>query len=85
MEEIADRRLTCPCYQLTIPQSHGDFFFSIHQQDIRCVDAKPYMDIGVTILQEQRGAHVVEGSASESTRKYKFIAGVRLSFFFSTF
>eukprot|EP00597_Dinobryon_sp_UTEXLB2267_P012206 CAMPEP_0170120186 /NCGR_PEP_ID=MMETSP0020_2-20130122/14966_1 /TAXON_ID=98059 /ORGANISM="Dinobryon sp., Strain UTEXLB2267" /LENGTH=889 /DNA_ID=CAMNT_0010349949 /DNA_START=12 /DNA_END=2681 /DNA_ORIENTATION=- len=78
-EVSAERRITCPCYELTIPQSEGEFYFSVHQQDIRCADAKPYMDIGVTILQEQHGAHIVEGSASESSRKYKFIAGTGIS------
>eukprot|EP00981_Chlorochromonas_danica_P000679 scaffold146_cov171-Ochromonas_danica.AAC.28 len=42
-------RVISPSYLLTLSQ-RGTVIVSIHQEDIRCANARPYLDIGVTIL-----------------------------------
>eukprot|EP01038_Epipyxis_sp_PR26KG_P014549 gene14549-19531_t len=41
--------ITSPTYVLTVNKT-GQFIISIHQDDIRCINSKPYIDIGVTIM-----------------------------------
>jgi Ca2+-binding EF-hand superfamily protein len=41
--------LTCPTYILHVTRP-GAFVVSVHQEDIRCATAKPYMDVGVSVL-----------------------------------
>eukprot|EP01034_Spumella_vulgaris_P035448 gene35448-43707_t len=49
-EEVEDaHRITCPNYILRVT-APGTFIVSVHQEDIRCEKAKPYMDIGVSVL-----------------------------------
>ena len=65
-------------YVLTVSEPGGVFFVSVHQQDVRCSTAPPYVDIGVTILQEKEQHSVtarVDGASDES-RKHDFIGGV---------
>ena len=40
-----------PSYLLTLTEASDKVYFSMHQQDIRHVTAKPYIDFGVTVLQ----------------------------------
>jgi len=45
-----DDQLSVPMYVLNVPtQSHH--FISVHQEDERCEGFKPYLDIGVTVLE----------------------------------
>lgn len=43
-------RVLTPCYVLTVAEK-GFVVATVHQQDTRCVDSPPYIDIGVAILQ----------------------------------
>lgn len=43
--------LTCNMYKLTVKNPTNDYIVSVHQKDKRCLGSKPYIDIGVTILQ----------------------------------
>ena len=46
-----DDRLSVPLFALTITQPGGGHFIAaVHQEDIRCQGAKPYIDIGVSVL-----------------------------------
>ena len=60
---MSDNEVHAPCYLLTLSEASDKVFFSIHQQDIRNVKAKPYVDFGVTVLQ-----------LNASTGKYTLIA-----------
>lgn len=52
----ADDRIVCPLYQLTL-SSDTTLIAMLHQKDIRCEDAMPYIDIGLTVLQtDEHGA-----------------------------
>ena len=44
-------------FQLKLSEGSEKIFFSIHQKDIRCINAKPYIDFGVTVLQETAPGH----------------------------
>lgn len=46
---VDEFRILCPMYQLTLSEK-STVVVTIHQEDIRCQDAKPYIDIGVSIL-----------------------------------
>ena len=52
-----------PCYLLTLSEASDKVYFSMHQQDIRHVKSKAYVDFGVTVLQ-----------LNASTGKYSLIA-----------
>ena len=52
-----------PSYVLTLSEACDKVYFSVHQQDIRHVQAKPYVDFGVTVLQ-----------LNASTGKYTLVA-----------
>lgn len=54
----------------------GAFFFSVHQEDVRKAGSDPYIDFGVTVLQEQHLSSEKLGGASEESRTHKFIGGV---------
>jgi hypothetical protein len=42
-------RMMSPCYLLTLTRK-GTVVAMVHQEDTRCEDSKPYIDIGVSIL-----------------------------------
>ena len=42
--------ITVPMYVVSV-QSTMRMFLSVHQEDERCNKSKPYLDIGVTVLQ----------------------------------
>lgn len=42
--------LFCDMNKLQIAHNNVNVYFSIHQPDKRCLDSKPYIDIGITIL-----------------------------------
>jgi Ca2+-binding EF-hand superfamily protein len=46
---VDEFRILCPMYVLSL-QERGVVVLSIHQQDLRCSEAMPYIDIGITIL-----------------------------------
>ena len=46
-----DDRVSVPIFALTVSQPGGGHFIAaVHQEDIRCQGAKPYIDIGVSVL-----------------------------------
>lgn len=45
----ANSRVTSPLFVLTVLKP-GKFIVAVHQHDARCVDALPYIDIGVTVM-----------------------------------
>jgi hypothetical protein len=51
-----------PMYSLMTAKD-GEFVLTVHQQDERCEGAKPYIDLGVTIMQETEvpGTYVLCG------------------------
>ena len=44
-----DKRLSVPIFIMTVMHP-GHFIVAVHQEDTRCHGAKPYIDIGVTVL-----------------------------------
>jgi calpain-15 len=59
----AEGEVRAPSYLLTLSEASDKVYFSVHQQDIRNVQAKPYIDFGVTVLQ-----------LNASTGKYSLVA-----------
>ena len=45
-------QISAPMYIISVTQK-TDMYISVHQEDERCEGAKPYLDIGVTVLQIQ--------------------------------
>jgi hypothetical protein len=45
-----DGSVDVPMYILSVDAS-SQAYISVHQQDVRSVGAKPYIDIGVSVLQ----------------------------------
>ena len=78
MVEREEKKVTSNNYVLTVSEPGGTFFFSVHQQDVRGANKPPYVDIGVTVLQEkeQHSATLKVNGASDESRKHKFIGGV---------
>ena len=46
-----------PYFVMTMTEASDKVYFSIHQKDIRCINSKPYIDFGVTVLQETTPGH----------------------------
>lgn len=46
----SDLAVEAPIYVMVLPQAVDEAYFSVHQRDIRCVDAVPYVDFGVTVM-----------------------------------
>jgi hypothetical protein len=44
--------IAAPVYVLTVSQRVEEAYFSVHQRDTRCTDSSPYVDFGVTVLQQ---------------------------------
>ena len=59
-----DLAVEAPIYILHLPQASDECYFSVHQRDIRCVDAEPYIDFGVTVLRSDPGTHSYQLVAS---------------------
>ena len=78
MVEGEENKVTSNNYVLTVSEPGGTFFFSVHQQDVRCANKPPYVDIGVTVLQEKEHHSAAQkvGGASDESRKHTFIGGV---------
>lgn len=52
MVDVDDsRHVCCSSYTLTLPSDTDNVFVSVHQKDVRCKDSRPYIDIGVTVMQ----------------------------------
>ena len=45
-----DLAVEAPIYVMVLPQAVNEAYFSVHQRDIRCVNAVPYIDFGVTVM-----------------------------------
>ena len=41
-----------PVFVLNVSERVEEAYFSVHQRDTRCIDAMPYIDFGVTVLQQ---------------------------------
>eukprot|EP01038_Epipyxis_sp_PR26KG_P006609 gene6609-9076_t len=74
-------KTSSPAYKMILDH-HGTFMFSVHQEDIRCAGAKPYIDVGVTVMKiESDGSYTVvvsSGNAVErqnQTEEMEFQAG----------
>jgi WW domain/Calpain family cysteine protease len=46
----ADFCVEAPIFVMVLPQDVEEAYFSVHQQDIRVVNAQPYIDFGVTVM-----------------------------------
>ena len=46
-----DKKLSVPIFVMTVTDP-GHFIVAVHQEDTRCHGAKPYIDLGVTVLKE---------------------------------
>jgi len=46
----SDLAVEAPMYVMVLEQPVEEAFFSVHQRDIRCLDAQPYIDFGVTVM-----------------------------------
>ncbi len=58
----------CPVYELVVEED-GEFIFSIHQEDQRIINAKPYMDIGLIVY--QRIEHTITHN-QDKTMSYRY-------------
>ena len=67
------RRVSCPSYLLTLSSDTDHVFVSIHQKDCRSKSGRPYIDIGVTVLQvdpsSEFGLRVVASTGSTCDRQ----------------
>jgi hypothetical protein len=53
-DDLSDgKRVTCPHFTLSVT-APGTFIVSVHQEDVRCANAKPYIDFGVSVLKCER-------------------------------
>lgn len=74
MVDVDDsRHVCCSSYTLTLPSDTGNVFVSVHQKDVRCKDSRPYIDIGVTVMQvdpsSASGLRVVASTGNSCDRQ----------------
>jgi Ca2+-binding EF-hand superfamily protein len=70
---IDEYRVLCPMFLLNL-QERGTVVVSIHQQDNRCSDSVPYIDIGVSILKTDPiygTFQLVTGSGNSADRQHQ--------------
>lgn len=51
-DEDGDGVIEAPVFVLNVSERVDEAFFSVHQRDQRCTDSMPYIDFGVTVLQQ---------------------------------
>ena len=77
-----DDRVSVPIFALTVSQSGGGHFIAaVHQEDIRCQGAKPYIDIGVSVLKVDPTfgtCSLVTGSGTSVERQNQRISSICL-------
>lgn len=70
---VENYRIMSPSYLLNL-QERGTVIVSVHQEDTRCAGAKPYIDIGVTILKTDpvHGTfQLVTGTGNSTERQHQ--------------
>jgi Calpain family cysteine protease/WW domain len=68
----ADLCVEAPMYMMVLPQDSEEVYFSVHQQDIRVVNAQPYIDFGVTVMRlnpETKKYDLVVSSGNSADRQ----------------
>ena len=70
MVDVDDvKHVSCPSYLLTLSSASNHVFVSVHQKDIRSAGSRPYIDIGVTVMQvdpSSESGHKVIASTGNS-------------------
>ena len=70
MVDIDDvKHVSCPSYLLTLSSASDHVFVSVHQKDVRSTGSRPYIDIGVTVMQvdpSSESGHKVIASTGNS-------------------
>jgi Calpain large subunit, domain III len=74
MVDVDDsRHVCCYSYTLTLPSDTDNVFVSVHQKDVRCKDSRPYIDIGVTVMEvdpsSASGLRVVASTGNSCDRQ----------------
>ena len=70
----ADLCVEAPTFIVILPQPSDEVYFSVHQQDIRVVNALPYVDFGVTVMRlisdnDEKKYELVAASGNSADRQ----------------
>eukprot|EP01034_Spumella_vulgaris_P026750 gene26750-33376_t len=71
-EVVSDgKRVTCPHFTLSVT-APGTFIVSVHQEDVRCAKARPYIDFGVSVLKLTKE---IDPQSQKSKTTYNYVTG----------
>ena len=74
MVDVDDvKHVSCPSYLLTLSSASDHVFVSVHQKDVRSTGSRPYIDIGVTVMQvdpsSESGRKVIASTGNSCDRQ----------------